>query len=261
MKPLALVSVALLTVGCTSAASAAPAQDAVAIRVAGVSVTIAGDEIAPSGVAIAERRDLTGFTAVRLSGPIELELKRSSRESVTVKADSNIVPLIETRVIEGDRPALDIRVKPDASFRTSRAPVVVVEFRSLSELEMRGSGSVRADRIEADTFALSLSGSGNARIDALQAPLFAAVISGSGNLVVAGRADQQAYKLSGSGDVAALNLAGRSVKIAIAGSGDAAVHATESLEVSIVGSGDVIYRGRPRISQTIRGTGEVRRAR
>jgi hypothetical protein len=259
MKSLALVCVALLAAG--SASGAGTPQDAFTIRVTGVSVSLAGEETVGSGIAVADRRHLTGFGAVHLSGPIDLQLNRSDRESVTVKADDNIVSLIETRVIDGDRPTLDIRVKPDASFRTSRAPIVVVEFRTLSELVVRGSGSVRADRIEADTFALSMAGSSDVRISSLRAPLFAAVLSGSGDLSVAGHADQQAYKLSGSGDVSALKLEGSSVKVGIVGSGDAAVHASTSLEVTIVGSGDVVYRGSPRVSQTIRGTGEVRRAR
>ena len=215
---------------------------------------------AASGTVISERRDVSGFSAIHLHGPINLELKASDREGVTVKADENVVPLIETRVTGGDRPALEIRVKPDTVFRVSRSPVVVVEFRSLSELVMRGSGNVRADRIDANDFALSMAGSGDALIGALQAKLFGAALSGSGDLKVAGRADQQAYALSGSGDVAASRLAGRSVKISISGSGDATVHASESLEVSIAGSGNVIYRGSPRVSQTIRGSGRVRQA-
>lgn len=258
MKSLVLASTFCFLAGL---AHAEATPDPLALRVATAPASGQAERIAAgSGTVISERRDATGFSAIHLSGPINLELKASDREGVTVKADDNVVPLIETRVTGGDRPALEIRVRPDASFRASRSPVVVVEFRSLSELVMRGSGDVRADRIDADDFALSMAGSGDARIGALHAKLFAAVLSGSGDLKVAGRADQQAYALSGSGDVAASRLEGRSVKISISGSGDAAVQASESLEVSIAGSGNVVYRGSPRVSQTIRGSGRVRQA-
>jgi hypothetical protein len=51
----------------------------------------------------------------------------------------------------------------------------------------------------------------------------------------------------------------KDVKVRIAGSGDAKVHATKSLDVSIAGSGDVSYKGNPtKISQDIAGSGKVR---
>jgi hypothetical protein len=220
-----------------------------------------GERINGSGRIVDDRRPLSTFGAVHLTGPIDVELKASDRESVTVRTDDNIAPMIETRVTGGDRPALEIGVKTGASFRTSRAPVVVVEFRALAELAVHGSGDVRADRISADDFVLSISGSGNARIESLQAHRFAAVLAGSGDLVVGGgRAEEQAYRLSGSGDVDASRLEGRSAQVAIAGSGDALVNASETLDATIAGSGDVIYRGSPRITQRTRGSGSVRRA-
>jgi hypothetical protein len=220
-----------------------------------------GQHVSGSGRIVDDRRPLSGFVAVHVTGPVDVQLRASDHEGVTVRVDDNVAPLIETGIIGGDRATLQIGVKADASFRTSRTPVVIVEFRSLSELVIRGSGNVSADRITAEDFALSMNGSGDARIDALQARRLAAVLSGSGDLSVAGQADEQAYRLAGSGDVSAGRLEGRSVQVAIAGSGDAAVNASEALDVTISGSGDVVYRGSPRITQRIRGSGSVQRAR
>jgi hypothetical protein len=219
-----------------------------------------GEHVNGSGRIVDDRRQLSGFTAVRLAGPIDVELKASDRDAVTVRVDDNIAPLIETRVNGGDRPALEIGVKPGASFRTRHAPVVVVEFRALSELVMRGSGNAHADRISAEDFALSTNGSGDTRIDALQATRFAAVLAGSGDLVVGGRADQLAIRISGSGDADARRLESRDAQVAIAGSGDVALKVSETLDVTIAGSGDVTYWGSPRITQRLRGTGTVHKA-
>ncbi len=217
--------------------------------------------VAGSGHIVDERRAVAAFTAVHMNGPVGVELRASGREGVTVRADDNIAPLIETRVTGGDRPALEISVRPGTTFSASRTPVVVVEFRSLSELVMRGSGDMKADRIRTDDFALSMNGSGNARIETLEASRFAAVLAGSGDLVVAGHAEQQAIRISGSGDVDAQRLEGRDVQVAIAGSGDAVVNASASLEATIAGSGDIAYAGSPRVTQRIRGSGSVRRVR
>jgi Putative auto-transporter adhesin, head GIN domain len=247
--------------GVIAALAAAPAPAPAAnppITVAADTVGT-GDRVKGSGRIVDDRRPLSGFVAVHLNGPIDVQLKASDRDGVTVRADDNIAPLIETRVTGGDRPSLEIGVAGGASFRASRRPVVVVEFRALSELVIRGSGDARADRIAAEDFVLSMTGSGDARIDALQATRFAAVVSGSGDLVVSGRADEQAYRLSGSGDVSAGRLEGRRLQVSIAGSGDAVVHASEILDVTIAGSGEVAYRGSPRVTQRIRGSGSVHR--
>ena len=250
-------------IACTAAVVALLAAAPVRPETAAAPMTVAvvtvgsGDRVKGSGRIVEDRRPLSGFVAVHLNGPVDVELKASNRDGVTVRADDNIAPLIETRVSGGDRPALEIGVAEGRSFRASRSPVVVVEFRAISELVMRGSGTVRADRIAAEDFALSMTGSGDARINDLQAARFAAVLAGSGDLAVSGRADEQAYRLSGSGDVSAGRLEGRSVQVSISGSGDAVVRASETLDATIAGSGEVGYRGSPRVTQRIRGSGKV----
>ena len=257
MTPALAACTALAALFVAAPAAAATADDP-SVRVATVTFG-SGERVSGSGRIIDDRRPLAGFVAIRVSGPIDVELKAADHDSATVRTDDNIVPLIETRVSGGDRPTLEIGVTPGASFRTSRTLVVIVEFRALSELVISGSGDVRADRISADDFALSMSGSGDARIDTLQARRFAAVLSGSGDLRVRGRAEQQAFRIAGSGDVSAEHLEGQSVQISIAGSGDAAVNAADTLEATIAGSGDVVYRGSPQVRQRIRGSGSVHR--
>jgi hypothetical protein len=228
---------------------------------AAVVVVAKGEPVNGSGRIVEDRREIAGFVAVRVTGPVDVQLKSSERDAVVVRADDNVAPLITTRLTDGERPALEIGVMPDASFRAWRGSIVIVEFRALSEIVVRGSGDVRADRIAADDFALSMIGSGDTRIDSLRAQRFAAALSGSGDLFIAGKAEEQAFRLGGSGDVHAGGLEGRRVQIAIAGSGEARVRASDTLDVSISGSGDVVYDGSPRVTQRIRGSGAVRRAR
>jgi hypothetical protein len=208
---------------------------------------------------ISDVRALGGFVAIRADGPVDVELKAADGDRVTVRADDNIAPLIDTRIAPGDRPVLEIGVRPGAWLKTSRTPTVIVEFRALEDVSISGSGDLRADRIEARDFALSIAGSGDARIATLEATRFAAVLAGSGDLSVAGHADEQAYRLAGSGDVRAGRLRGRRVIVSIAGSGDASVSASESLEATIRGSGDIVYTGSPRVAARVDGSGRVRR--
>ena len=221
------------------------------------SATIALTSVVGSGHVIDDERAVSSFVTLRMAGPIDVRLRAAARERVVVRADDNIAPLIETRVVPGERPALEINMQPVSSMRPSRTPIVIVEFRALEDISMRGSGDLQADRIQADRFALSMSGSGDARIESLKTMQFAASLSGSGDLTVAGNADEQAFRLAGSGDVAASRLSGRRVIISIAGTGDAVVNASEALEATISGSGGIAYIGSPRIVQQISGTGRV----
>lgn len=240
---------------------AGPAVVADAPAALAATVVGSGERVKGSGRIVEERRDAGSFVAVHVNGPIDVELRAADRDRVTVRADDNLLALIETRIGGAERPVLEIGVVSGASFRSSRSPKVIVEFRALSELVMRGSGDVRADRLAADDFALSMSGSGDARIESLQARRFAAVLSGSGDLVVrGGRAWHQAYRVSGSGDVSAGRLEGRDVQVAIHGSGDVSVYASGTLTAAITGSGDVVSRGTPEITRQVRGSGAVRKA-
>jgi hypothetical protein len=156
-------------------------------------------------------------------------------------------------------PTLEIATPDISSFRSSIKPSVTVEFKSISEVALRGSGDLRADRLEGPVLAASISGSSDMRVDSLEVDVLGVSISGSGNFTAAGRAGEQGFNIAGSGNVKAPELIGRVVKVRIAGSGDARVNAEEMLEATIAGSGDVFYRGNPAIKKRIAGSGELHR--
>lgn len=204
-----------------------------------------------------DRRALTAFKSLKATGPFDIEMRASEREAVTVRADDNLLPLIETRVA-GDG-ALDIGLRSNTSIRTRTRPRIVVEFVRMDAVSLSGSGDVIADRIRSDAFAVSVSGSSDMCVETIETGTFGLSIAGSGDFRARGRADVQGVRIAGSGDADLRDLAGKVVKISIAGSGDVRVNASEALEVSIAGSGDVLYRGEPRIMRSIAGSGEVRR--
>lgn len=223
-----------------------------------VSAGRSSDRVEGSGQVTEERRSLSGFSSLRVSGPFDIDLRAASSEGVTVRADDNVLPLIETRVADN---ALEIQPRRGASFRTRVRPRVTVEFVRMDAISLAGSGDLVADRIRADTFAVSISGSNDMCVRSLEAGTFGLSIAGSGDFRASGRADTQGIRIAGSGDAMLHDLVGKVVKISIAGSGDVSVHATDELEVQIAGSGDVTYRGDPKIRRSLAGSGEIRRMR
>jgi len=70
-----------------------------------------------------------------------------------------------------------------------------------------------------------------------------------------------ALRISGSGDINALQLSATGLKIAISGSGDVRIGtlAASNLEVSVAGSGDVVVGGKAdTVSTSIAGSGDVK---
>jgi len=213
-----------------------------------------GSVIEGSGKVAEEARSVAGYSRLLLSGPMDVQLKHSGAEKVVVRADDNIVPLIDTRV-EGGK--LIVETKQGASFRTRNKIVVLVDFKQLDAVFLHGSGDVLADDIKAGIFEGTIKGSGNVKIGKLDADTVAISIAGSGNFDARGRAGKVGVVIEGSGDVRVEDLQAKSAAVRIAGSGDTLVNASESLQARISGSGNVRYRGNPQVEKKVEGSGSV----
>lgn len=249
----------ILLLSCCVAA-AAPAQS-LAPLTGTVIVGSAGSRVDGSGRQVDQVRSLGPFSAVRAAGPIDIVLKAGDREQITVHFDDNLLSFVETRIMGEAVPTLDIRILPGAGFKSSRPPKVIVEFRSIEALALRGSGDLVADTVKGKVLAVSIAASGDVKIDKLDVDVLGVSIAGSGDFTATGRAAEQGLSIAGSGDINAADLVGQTVKVRIAGSGDVRVHAEQMLDVSVAGSGDVIYRGAPVVRKSIAGSGDVRRAK
>ncbi len=208
-----------------------------------------------SGQSVDKARAVAAFSRVRLDGPVDVRLAPADKEGLRVQADDNLEPLITTTV-EGD--TLVIGLKEGSSFSTRNPLRVLVDFRQLQALTIKGSGDASIDRLKGERFELGLSGSGDARVGLLEVRELTASLSGSGDLEIAGRAEQQDWSLSGSGDVSAASLSGQRAKARLSGSGDMRLGVTQELEATLSGSGDLSYAGRPQLRSKVSGSGELR---
>ncbi len=213
-----------------------------------------------SGQIATETRAVSGFSAINAGGSIDVVVRQNGKEGVEVKADDNIVPLVET-VVEGsgDNRRLKIQFKRGESVRTKTPVVVTVDVINLKALGMSGSGDATVEALNTPAFTLSLSGSSDAVIKKLDTPQFTVSISGSGDVKAAGTAGRCEFSIAGSGDVASRDMSCDDVTISIAGSGDVKVMAKKTMAVSIAGSGDVEYSGGAQlVKSSVAGSGTVR---
>ena len=215
-----------------------------------------GPKIVGSGNVTTTTRAVTGFNGIDLSLPGDVKIVQGSTEGVTIETDDNIAPLIETVV---ERGRLRIRLQNKIGSIHSKQMRVTVNARTLEQLEVSGSGTITADKLQGQQLRTSIAGSGDMRFGELDFNKLSISIAGSGDFVASGKAASLDASIAGSGDIQVQGLSSDNVKISIAGSGSANVTARTNLKISIAGSGDVSFIGDPEVSKTIVGSGSVRR--
>ncbi len=200
-----------------------------------VSIPAASNRVVGSGKVTSELRDVAEFTAVELAGSADVNILLGNGQSVNVQSDDNIVPLIETKVVNGK---LYISTKPMTNITTSNGIVVTVVMKSLQRL--------------------TLSGSGNMNVGQMSGPELAVELPGSGNVRVEGKADRVNVSLAGSGNVFCDGLKASNAVVRLSGSGNVTVYADKSIDASILGSGSIRYSGEPaQVTKSITGSGTI----
>lgn len=217
-----------------------------------------GDFVSGSGKEVAIARPVGAFSVLRLDSSVDVHAHQGTTPGVTVHADDNIEPLVET-LVEGDK--LVVRLRKGANFRTRHDVFVDVVFTSLTAAQQHGSGDLHIDGLAAPRFESSIAGSGDLQIEHAQLGQFALSVAGSGDVTLSGSADEARFGVAGSGDIDARDFAAKKVRVSISGSGDARVKASEALEAKVAGSGDITYAGHPHdVSRHVSGSGSIEAA-
>jgi hypothetical protein len=213
-----------------------------------------------SGKLQTEQRSVGSFSAVDLHASMNVVLRQGAREGVELRADDNLLALVETRVISRSGvPTLEIRMRDHTGYSSRNPITLTVDLVTLSSLSVRGSGNVSGDGLKAPALKIAVAGSGNVKLQKLSLDEASLKISGSGNAELAGKAGRLGLSISGSGDINTRELEADEVSVNIAGSGDASVNARKTLNVSIAGSGDVEYTGDATLKTSVAGSGRVKK--
>jgi hypothetical protein len=190
-----------------------------------------------SGVLVTEQRDVSGFDRVSFGGFGTLIIAHGSEESLTIEAESNILPRIETRVRGG---ILEIGFDSDRwqdIVRPTKSITYNLTVITLDGIALSGAGSIEASGIEAERFDVEL--------------------SGAGSIDITGFAATQEINVSGAGSYDSAELLSEYIDVNISGAGNATVWVTESLDVNISGVGKVSYYGDPQVRESVSGLGNL----
>ena len=188
-----------------------------------------------SGKSKVEKRSVSGFTAVNLSGAFEVEIVAQKEPGLEVEGDDNLLPLVRTEVKNG---VLDVfNEKP---FSTKNAIRVRISVPQLDAVSTSGASDVVISGVKSEDFNIST--------------------SGAGSLKISGEARVFDLQMSGAGEVDAKDLRSERVTVNSSGAAEATVYASEDLTVSASGAGTVDYYGDPKnVSENVSGGASISR--
>ena len=185
-----------------------------------------------------EQRDVSGFDRVSFEGFGTLIITRGSEESLTIEAEDNILPKIETRV-RGNTLEIGFDTNRWQDIVRPTEPILfTLSVIKLDGIVLSGAGSIEASGIDTERFDVEL--------------------SGAGSIEISGFAETQEINVSGAGSYDSAGLQSENIDVNISGAGNAIVWATESLDVNISGVGNVSYYGDPQLKEVTSGLGNLK---
>jgi Putative auto-transporter adhesin, head GIN domain len=199
-------------------------------------------------------RDIGNFTKLVNKGPVVVYVTQGAYKPLTVEADSNIIRLIETSVIND---TLIVTAK-DTIIQTNKPIKVFVTVPKILYAKLSGAGAIAGQNKFTYTEPLIYEITGAGDIEAeLNAVKLTAVLKGAGGIKLKGTVTDEDIKISGAGAFGGDLLAARNALVNISGAGSAYVSAEQTLDVNISGAGSVFYRGNPAITKNITGIGVI----
>lgn len=205
-----------------------------------------------------ETREINNFTSVASRGMIDVQIAYGNSNQITVEADENLLPYIETSVENGK---LTIQPKKNTNLKSHSKMIVNIFMTHITALQQSGSGNINGtgDFTNDGKTEISTSGSGNLKLGFKSFKDLAASVSGSGNIELKnGTTDNMLAQISGSGNIDCSSVSSNNVDAKISGSGNIKVNAKNSIDAKISGSGNVYYKGSAqKINSKVAGSGKV----
>ena len=189
-----------------------------------------------SGISKTESREVSGFSSISSKSIGRVMIQQTGKESLTISADDNILPLLESRVVDN---ILYLTIAKDTHMNPTKPIEFVVEVKSLENLKIDGVGSIEAKDIQGEKLSVSL--------------------DGVGSMTIAGNVDVLNLSLSGVGSFNGEEFRTKQATVRHDGVGSAVVNVSEQLDATLSGVGSVEYIGSPQVRESKKGLGSVKK--
>ncbi|MDD3077954.1 MAG: DUF2807 domain-containing protein [Paludibacter sp.] len=190
---------------------------------------------------IDESRTVDKFTALEVSGNINLEYVQDSVKSVTISAPEKLLPYVKTVVTNGK-----LNIYCEKVFINRKINVKITND-SLIEIDASGASKIESNSLlKVPEFKLDLSGASQVRMDVEVSGLFDADLSGASYADIDGRATSVKIEADGASKIEADQLQGEYVKAEASGASHVRVYATENFDGHASGAGHIECKGNPK---------------
>jgi hypothetical protein len=229
-----------------------------AVDVPGVKVAVEmPDVIGGSGNVFTEGRPVSHFNRVSLTGLGEVVITQGEEESLTVKADDNLMPYIKTEVENGTLILGFTDEFKNKRIQPSKRIKFDLSVKDITGLDISGAGYVNVASLDTDRLEIVVGGVGDVNIRSLTVEELVVHLNGVGNVELAGQVAEQDVEINGFGAYQAAKLESQTTTVKVNGAGSATLWATDTLDVRIPGAGSVTYYGSPDITKKITGVGTI----
>lgn len=194
-----------------------------------------------NGDVVKKDRNAGRFTGIKVSSGIDVYLKQTGNESISVECDENLHEYIITEIRDGV-----LNVYSDANIRKAEMKRVYVTMKDIRSLRTSSAGDIMGQTpVTGDRIELSASSAGDIKVE-IRASELEIDISSSGDITLTGEADVLEADLSSAGDLNAFGLTVKEADISASSAGDADITVTERLKARASSAGDINYRGNPK---------------
>lgn len=212
-----------------------------------------------AGPDVSRNYQVGAFQEIEVAGPYDVEVKTGGQPGVTARGGEN---LLGKTVVEVKNGKLVIHPERERGLNISWGKhgkaTFTVTVPQLSGATIAGSGDMRIDKVQGQSFKGTVAGSGGLDVGSIDVQTLEMTIAGSGEIKGSGKAQSADYSIAGSGDLEAGGVQTQQAKVSIAGSGNVRAHSSGPADVSIMGSGDVEISGGAKCKVSKMGAGDVR---
>ncbi len=201
----------------------------------GCVINLGSSGVQGSGIVKTESRSVTGFSLIDFKSEGKVMVQQTGKESLTINAEDNLLPLLETRVADH---ILYLGTVNDVDINPTKPIEFIMEVKSLENFNMTGVGSIEAKGIQGKQLTIDL--------------------TGVGNMAIEGSADSLDLRLDGIGSYRGDRFKTKQATVHSDGVGSAVINVSDQLDASVSGVGSVEYIGSPKVQKSGQGMGNIK---
>ena len=208
--------------------------------------------ISGSGSNTSRTYNLSSFDKLAIYGVAEVQITKSSTQSVRVEGQQNILNDLNVSVNSSQ-----LSVGENNCFENLNTLKIFISVPSLMGIKTSGVCTVISpDSFTENEFAVNISGISNMSLN-LNVQDFSLNNSGDGNVSISGNAANQMYTTEGEFNASCFGLVSEHADIDASGITNMEVNVSNTLKVKMSGSGTIYYKGTPSINSNISGSGTI----